>query len=174
MKKLKRRRLLPVLMLLICFALLAAGCTADHGEVSENTEDFTTEAPVTTEASVTTEAPVTTETPVTTGPVFVEPLITTDASASRDNITVLSIPDTARRNETVSLTIQGAPNTEYMLRVQYSSGWLKDEGLGTKTTDAAGKVTWTWTVGERAPFGTCPIEISGNGQTVWTRFTVVE
>lgn len=88
-------------------------------------------------------------------------------------ITILSEPGRGVRNEYVSLTIQGKPNTAYTLRVQYKSGWSQADGMGTQTSDARGRVTWTWKIGGRTSPGTWPVEISGDGQRVTTSLTVV-
>ncbi len=144
------------------------------------TDELTVTTTAATSVSITTIELITTETPVTQVPVTTEKTVTvgvpilTDTSSPKVDIIIIKKPDTAHRNETVSLTIQGQPNTEYKLRVKYKSGWAEADGLGTKISDANGMITWTWMVGSRTTLGTWPIEITGDSQTLMTEFTVME
>ena len=93
------------------------------------------------------------------------------ASVEKQEITVTNnaaIP--AGSNATIS--IHGAPNTEYSIAVYYSSGKSKAEGLHAKTSDASGNVSWTWKVGTKTKPGTYKVIIVGGNQTIETSITV--
>ena len=89
------------------------------------------------------------------------------------NIVFISYPQTARRNEDVSVKIKGSPNTKYSISVEYSSGTSTADGLKTKYSNSDGYVTWTWHVGGKTNPGTFPITVTGGGKTKKVFFTVV-
>ena len=61
---------------------------------------------------------------------------------------IISSPMQVRRNETVTLSFQGAPNAEYILRIWSAAGnELTADGLGISVANADGVVVWTWLVG---------------------------
>jgi hypothetical protein len=93
------------------------------------------------------------------------------ASASASAITVISAPSVVHRNENASISIAGEPNTEYRLRVFYKSESVA-AGLGVKTSDADGRVSWTWRVGSNTSAGNVYATITGNGETVRIDFAV--
>lgn len=56
---------------------------------------------------------------------------------------------TFRRNENATISIKGNPGTEYEIKVIYPSGTVSTaEGLGKKTADSNGSVSWTCILGE--------------------------
>ncbi len=55
------------------------------------------------------------------------------------------------------VTIQTRPATYCAIAVIYKSGSSKAAGLDPQTSDAGGKITWTWKVGTRTTPGTWPI-----------------
>lgn len=81
-------------------------------------------------------------------------------------------PDTASRNEKVTVKIKGEPHTLYSITVTYSSGPSTATGLQPKESDASGYVAWTWKVGGRTDFGTYPITVEGGGDSKTVRFKV--
>ena len=137
----------------------------------------TTEAPTvpTTTVPPTTEAPTV---PITTvPPTMAEPTVpTTVAPTTAPDVgagfTILEFPYTIGRNQTATVTIQAAPNTEYSIKVYYSSGPSKAAGLENKTSDGTGLVSWSWKIGGKTAPGTYRIEISGGGQSQEYSFTV--
>ena len=91
-----------------------------------------------------------------------------------EDITIISYPKTARRNETVSVTIQALPNTKYHIVVNYKSGPSKSKDLDEKISDANGIVTWTWKVGAKSAAGTFDIIVKDDdGKSVKVEWTVV-
>ena len=86
-----------------------------------------------------------------------------------------SVPTSASRNSDVTVSIHGLPNTDYYISVRYSSGPATADGLGTKTSDADGNVSWTWHIGGRTSLDYDPIiTVSGGGEEITARFTVTE
>ena len=69
------------------------------------------------------------------------------------------------------VTIQGAPNTEYSITVEYKSG-SKAEGLEPQTTDSNGNTTWTWKVGTNTTPGEHEITVRGGGTSFSATFIV--
>lgn len=131
-------------------------------------EEFTTEEITTIE--LTTVKPTTAE-PATEEITTEEPKTekVTDVATS---ITVTSITSNVNAGQTASVSIQGAPNTNYSISVRYKSGNSKAAGLETKTSDSSGNVSWSWEVGAKTSSGTYPITIVGGGTSTKTEFTV--
>lgn len=68
---------------------------------------------------------------------------------------------TVRRNEVVTITVKGNPNTEYTISVKYKSGHeSKANGLGKAMSDADGNVSWTWRIGSRTGLGKATFTVS--------------
>lgn len=88
-------------------------------------------------------------------------------------IVFISYPETAGRNEHVSVKIKGDPYTEYDITVTYSSGPSSASGLYPKESNADGYVTWIWKIGGRTNLGTYPITVSGGGSTETVYFKVI-
>jgi micrococcal nuclease len=86
-------------------------------------------------------------------------------------VTVVSVPDVVHHNEDVTVTIIGKPNTEYRLRVFYKSESTAD-GLGAKTSDGEGRVSWTWQIGGRTSEGNAYATITEGDGTMRIDFTV--
>ena len=78
------------------------------------------------------------------------------------------------RNEIATISIVGLPNTRYAITVMYNSGASKAEGLEDKTSDASGRVSWSWKIGGRTAFGTYTATITGGGATKAVQFTVAD
>ncbi|MBD5129653.1 MAG: hypothetical protein HDT43_06995 [Ruminococcaceae bacterium] len=96
------------------------------------------------------------------------------AETQTTGIELISMTNPVRRNEDAQITIKGTPNTEYSIKVIYSSGASTADGLENKFSDSNGYVTWTWHVGGRTKLGDNKrVEIGGGGQTLKTTFSVV-
>lgn len=65
-----------------------------------------------------------------------------------------------QQSGTASVTIKTKKNARCTIDVEYASGSSAAAGLGTKTADGSGKVTWKWTVGGNTTLGTWPIYIT--------------
>ena len=91
-----------------------------------------------------------------------------------EDILIVSYPKTARRNETVSVTIQALPNTKYHIVVNYKTGPSKSKDLEEKFSDEKGIVTWTWKVGSRSAEGTFDIIVKDDdGKSVKVEWTII-
>lgn len=64
--------------------------------------------------------------------------------------------------DTAHISVTAKPNTEYSISVEYSSGYSEAEGLENKTTDSAGRVSWSWKVGTNTYSGEYPITITNH------------
>ncbi len=100
-----------------------------------------------------------------------EPDISTLSDAKSHEITVISYPKRIKNGETATLTIKGLPNTEYSIKVYYSSGASKAAGLENKISDSNGNVSWKWRIGSRTNEGEHKIEISGKDVSTVLYFT---
>ncbi len=92
----------------------------------------------------------------------------------QEGIQVLAWPETVGQNETATVTIQGLPNTNYSITVNYKSGPSSAQGLEDKTSDSSGQVSWSWKVGGRTSPGTFHITVSGGGENITLPFTITE
>lgn len=136
---------------------------------TETAEDISTvtEESVTTSEAVTTDKKQTATTKLT----HAESEESADEFVSSNGtILLVDITSFVYNNNMASLTIQGKPNTDYRISVYYSSGESTAEGLGMKTSDSDGYVTWEWKVGARTKAGSHKIVISGGSDTLTVYF----
>lgn len=143
-----------IISLLTCLIILitVTGCSSDKKETDAITNKTTTQETTTELAITTTEAPTTT----TTKPSY--------------KITLVNLTSPVGAGAMATITIKGAPNTNYGITVYYDSGASNADGLYAKQSDGNGNVTWTWKVGTRTHSGTHSIVISGGGNTYNTSF----
>lgn len=87
-------------------------------------------------------------------------------------IELASLTSPISHGSNATISIKGKPNTEYNITVEYKSGPSTAAGLGAKTSDSSGHVSWTWKVGTRTTPGSWPITISGGGQSETFDFDV--
>jgi len=79
------------------------------------------------------------------------------------------------RNEVVTVTVQGKPNTEYRISVTYHSGHVSEaSGLGPAMSDENGVVSWAWKVGGKTGFGSSYFTVTGGGTSARYDFEVVD
>ncbi len=124
-------------------------------------------APVTEPPKPTTQAPVTeAPKPVTPPPVVTE--------APKQVLDILSVTSPVEGGQNATLSAKGKPNTEYDIKVVYSSGESSAKGLENKKTDANGNVSWTWKVGAKTKPGTYTITVKGGGETDTIKITVTD
>lgn len=92
-----------------------------------------------------------------------------------DELVITDCTYIVHKNQKASVTIKGKPNTEYICRVKYQSGYSNAKGTGALISDSEGYVTWTWKIGSQTSTSFKPIiTITGNGQTITAEITVVE
>lgn len=111
----------------------------------------------------------------TAGTAVTEPPVTT-VSANPENavLHLVSFPAIVRRNEDVTLTAQGKPDTEYRIHVYYTSGESSAEGLEPQVSDAAGSLSWTWQIGGKTRAGSFHIDITGGEELLRIPLNVTE
>jgi hypothetical protein len=88
-----------------------------------------------------------------------EELATTSAEAGDLTVKKVSLTESVPRNGTAKVTIKTAPKARCSIDVEYKSGPSTASGLGDKTADSTGKVSWSWKVGGRTTPGRWPIYI---------------
>jgi hypothetical protein len=66
----------------------------------------------------------------------------------------------AKQNDTATITIKTKKNSRCNIDVEYESGQATAAGLGNKTADSSGTITWKWTVGANTIPGVWPIHIA--------------
>jgi micrococcal nuclease len=87
-------------------------------------------------------------------------------------LTISSVTSPVSRGSNVTLSAKTSPGASCTITVNYKSGPSKASGLGPKTADSSGVVSWTWKVGSGTTLGTWPISVTCNGVTQTTTFTV--
>lgn len=138
---------------------------------TSETTTHTTEAPSTT-TTTTTESSTTTTKITTTTEKVTTTRATTVTTPAVQNLVVTSFPSIVYRNQDVTLYASGQPNTKYTIRVYYSSGASKADGLGEKISDSNGAVSWSWQIGGKTTLGAHYLTISGGGQKIQYDFEV--
>ncbi|MGC8633756.1 MAG: hypothetical protein ACP5VP_03705 [Candidatus Limnocylindrales bacterium] len=88
------------------------------------------------------------------------PASTTAPGPGAVGVTILSLTSPVSRGGTASLTARTAPLAACSITVVYKSGTSKASGLVPRAANAAGSVTWTWTVGTHTTPGTWPVTVS--------------
>ena len=90
-------------------------------------------------------------------------------------IEIIEYTDVIGRGEYASIEIKGRPNTDYTCEVRYKTQMSTAKGLGKKTSDSEGYVSWSWKVSTNTSLDYRPtITISGGGDSIRVQFKVVE
>jgi hypothetical protein len=71
-----------------------------------------------------------------------------------------SMTSPVAHGDRATLTISTAAGADCKIVVEYASGPSQAAGLGEKTADADGAVSWTWTVGQTTKAGRYPITVT--------------
>lgn len=85
--------------------------------------------------------------------------ITIPTTTAADEIS-LSVTSPVSRGQAAIATAKTVAGADCTITVTYSSGPSTAEGLGPKTADGAGNVSWSWTVPTSAIPGSWPVEVS--------------
>lgn len=97
----------------------------------------------------------------------IESELTTTADATiYGDASLVHFSNNIKRGNKAEIVICGKPDTEYTIRVTYSSGISKAKALKPQLSDNQGYVAWIWTVGVKTKAGSYPVEILENGATV--------
>ena len=119
-----------------------------------------------TPSPTSTPTPAPTPRPATPAPI--QPAPVQPAPVQAATVAFVNAPLSARHGTATTLIVKTSPNTGCSIEVDYKSGPSTAQGLGPKTSDAAGNVSWTWIVGSRTTLGQWPIYVtcgSASGQT---------
>jgi competence protein ComEC len=76
------------------------------------------------------------------------------------------------RNQNATLAAQTSANASCSITVYTKSGTSGAQGLGSKTAETTGKVSWTWRIGPNTTLGTWSISVTCNNVTQTTTYTV--
>lgn len=104
-------------------------------------------------------------------PILPTALVTASPSVS-GGLEIVSVTSPVSKGANATLIAKTSPNASCTITVYYKSGASTAAGLGPKTADASGIVSWTWKVGTRTTSGTWSIVVICNGITKGTTFTV--
>ena len=89
-----------------------------------------------------------------------EPTPTPEPTKKPLPVAEVSVPESVRRGEEARVVIDTGKAAECVIEVTYDTGPSEDAGLGPKTADGEGRVSWSWTVDTTAAKGTYPIDIT--------------
>jgi hypothetical protein len=76
------------------------------------------------------------------------------------DVTKGSMSSPVAKGGKATLTIHTAVGADCKIVVEYDSGPSKASGLVERTADAAGDVSWTWTVGQTTKAGKWPVTVT--------------
>lgn len=88
------------------------------------------------------------------------------------SIQFTSYSEKVRPGGTGRVAIKGKPNTQYTIKVMYSSGPSSASTLYPKKSDSKGNVSWSWRIGSNTYSGTYTITVTGGGSTASVEFEV--
>lgn len=86
---------------------------------------------------------------------------------------IINAVPNVKRGGTGVITIQGTPNTLYSIRTSYKLSNKTISVVQWRTTDATGVTTFNWIVDMKSTVGTYSATISGGGDTLSTKHSVL-
>jgi micrococcal nuclease len=119
-----------------------------------------------------TTAPLTETSPAASAIPTASPPATASPVTAQTVVTFLNAPLTVAHGQNATLKVRTAANTSCSIEVDYSSGPSSAAGLAAKTSDGAGKVSWTWKVGTNTTRGSWPITVTYGRGSAQTHITV--
>ena len=145
--------------------------------VSPSTTTSTTTSSTTTPTLVATSTSTSTATTSTTMPATTtSTTLTTTTSIGALSLQVVSVTSPIIHGANATLVAKTTPGAQCTITVNYKSGPSTASGLGAKSADNLGNVSWTWKVGESTTPGTWIIVVTatsqGNSVMTTTNFTV--
>ena len=96
----------------------------------------------------------------------------TVGEVSESTISLKSITSPISSNNTATLTIVGKPNTEYNIKVIYTTTESKAKGLENKISDENGIASWSWKIGASVKSGYYKITVSDGTEVFETKIQV--
>ncbi|HEY5152727.1 MAG TPA: hypothetical protein VII55_02010 [Candidatus Saccharimonadales bacterium] len=88
------------------------------------------------------------------------PKPTPPSANAPEGVSVESVTSPVAAATNSSITARTNAGSTCTIVVSYNGGQSTDSGLTSRTADAYGNVTWTWTVGSAVPAGTWPINVT--------------
>ncbi|MBQ8255179.1 MAG: hypothetical protein IJY94_06730 [Clostridia bacterium] len=89
------------------------------------------------------------------------------------SLKLVTLTETVPAGKKASVTVKGAPNTEYSITVTYTSV-SEAKGLENKRSDKDGVVSWEWRVGNNTKPGKYTVEIQSESEKITLYFNVTE
>jgi len=97
---------------------------------------------------------------------------TTPERITISTLEIVSVTSQVPKGANATLTAKASPGSACGITVYYKSGPSTAVGLGPKTADANGSVSWTWKVGSRTTSGSWRIVVTCGGISKETSFMV--
>ncbi|MBZ9687834.1 hypothetical protein G9F72_015990 [Clostridium estertheticum] len=94
--------------------------------------------------------------------------------AQQSHLKIINAVSAVKHGGTGIITIQGTPNTLYNIRTSYKIENKTVSVIQWRTTDGTGVATFNWIVGNDTIAGTYSATISGGGDILNTKHTVLE
>lgn len=101
-----------------------------------------------------------------TKPIEKNQTISDQGNGGSYNLKVVVITSPVQPGGYAFVEVKGAIGKQYTLLVFYDLTLKDTDGLGTKTADKDGKVSWEWRVKTNAPLGKWKVLISGDGKWI--------
>ncbi len=92
---------------------------------------------------------------------------------AQNQLKIINSVSTVKLGGTGVITIQGLPNTQYTIVTSYKLANKAISVLQRRTTDGTGVTTFNWIVSKKSTVGTYDATISGGGQILKTKHTVI-
>jgi hypothetical protein len=121
---------------------------------------FLVYAPTATATAVHSSPEAATSTPSEEPVPTAEPALTDEPEPKPLSVKVVKRTSSVPRNATASLTIKTTKRARCSITVEYPSGPSEARGLGDKTANSKGQVTWKWKVGGNTTKGRHSIYVS--------------
>ncbi len=143
-------------------------------EASRSSSPTATFAPIPRSAaptyqSIPTSTP--TSTPVPTPTITPTPTPTSTPTPAA-GVAFSSLSSPVSRGGTARADVATTPNTRCTIKVVYKGVTSNAAGLGPKTSDASGSVSWSWKVASNTPKGSWPVTVTCGSASATKSFTV--
>ena len=154
--------------LTLAVGLILGACA----QAPETQARFGAPAPTTSPSGVETSTKAPAASPTLTSPPIPSTPTPTAPTPRAVTVTFTSVRSPVSRGGTGQVTVSSSADTSCSITVTYSSGPSSAQGLAPKVTDAAGAVSWSWTIGTNTTRGTWPIDVRCGSTSARTTFVV--
>lgn len=93
-------------------------------------------------------------------------------TSASGQVSFTSVRSPVARGSAAQVVVRTASGASCSITVTYRSGPSAAQGLGPKSADAAGNVTWSWIVGDSTATGSWPIDVKCGSASASAMFTV--